>query len=140
MKSIIEGRLKPNKLLGLVVSRKKDFFMKKIILSIITICILQSGCNSSSLQSEKNTKPLSTNKVFLVGHQLVDCEGVAKRKCMVVNGELFYNTIEGFVYEEGYHYILDVKEVHTIEDEVPAGGSSISYQLLKQVKKVAVNS
>ena len=30
-------------------------------------------------------------------------------RCMVVNGELFYDAIEGFDYVEGFDYLLKVE-------------------------------
>ena len=52
-------------------------------------------------ESEVNT--------VIVGPELKDCVGVAPMKCMVVNGELFYDEIEGFTYEEGYDYYLVIQ-------------------------------
>jgi hypothetical protein len=39
-----------------------------------------------------------------IGAELADCEGVGPRKCMVVYGQFFYETIEGFRHEPGFRY------------------------------------
>ncbi|WP_419949511.1 DUF4377 domain-containing protein [Candidatus Palauibacter sp.] len=43
-----------------------------------------------------------------VGPTLAKCYGVGLQSCMVVNGGLFYDGIEGFDYEPGYDYRLRV--------------------------------
>ena len=47
--------------------------------------------------------------------------------------EYFYQTIQGFDYEEGFIYDLDVKII-TIENP-PADASSLQYQLIKLIEK-----
>lgn len=51
------------------------------------------------------------------------------------NWSMFYSKINGFDYEPGYEYVLDVKE-ERIENP-PADGSSVSYTLVKQISKIA---
>ena len=51
---------------------------------------------------------------------------------------LFYSQIEGFDYEEGYEYVLQV-EKEKIENP-PADGSSIRYKLVKVVSKKKTES
>ena len=43
-----------------------------------------------------------------VGPTLAKCYGVGLQSCMVVNGGLFYDGIEGFEYEPGYDYRLRI--------------------------------
>ena len=55
-------------------------------------------------------------KTVFVGPYLVDCEGVAPQKCMLVKEDakddwtLFYDQIQGFEYEPGFEYELVVQE------------------------------
>ncbi|SEW09523.1 protein of unknown function [Chryseobacterium wanjuense] len=78
-------------------------------------------------------------KTLIVGPQTADCTGVAPMKCLQVkekpteNWTNFYSNIEGFTYEPGYEYVLQVK-TEKIENP-PADGSSIKYTLVKQVSK-----
>lgn len=39
-----------------------------------------------------------------VGPNLEDCAGSAPMRCMVVDGYLFYDAIDGFEHEAGYRY------------------------------------
>ena len=41
-----------------------------------------------------------------VGPTLARCYGVGERTCLVVDGFLFYDSIEGFDYEAGYDYLV----------------------------------
>lgn len=73
---------------------------------------------------------------------LVDCEGEAPQRCMQVaeseNGEFefFYDDIEGFAFNEGTSYVIDV----TIErvPDPPADGSSLDYTLVEVVEETEV--
>ena len=47
--------------------------------------------------------------VVMVGPELLDCVGVGPRKCLEVNGQLFYEGIDGFRHEEGYSYRLKIE-------------------------------
>ncbi len=79
-----------------------------------------------------------TKQIYIASH-LTDCEGVAPQKCMLIKSRpseewsYFYDTIEGFSYEEGYFYELEVA-VTRIENP-PADGSSLQYSLLKILSK-----
>ncbi len=80
-------------------------------------------------------------QTWYVGPQTVDCVGVAPQKCLLVKQnpedeyQLFYNSIEGFEYEEGYQYELLVL-VEPVENP-PADASSLKYTLVEQVNKQA---
>ena len=69
------------------------------------------------------------------------CVGAAVQQCLRVrstpDGEwtLFYGTIEGFDYEPGFVYVLDV-EVRRVANP-PADGSSLAYRLVRVVDKRA---
>ena len=104
---------------------KKLLFISSFILSLL-LC----QCTSTSNITR-----------YIVASTCVDCMGVVPQKCMMVkkgdaqNWELFYSKIDGFKYEPGYEYVLDVKE-EKIENP-PADGSSIKFTLIKQVSKIA---
>jgi hypothetical protein len=78
-------------------------------------------------------------KTVLIKSNLVTCEGVSTQKCMEyqLKGEdswqLFYGEIEGFTYEEGYKYELEV-DVEKVANP-PADGSSLKYSLKEVIKK-----
>ncbi len=74
-----------------------------------------------------------------IASKMVDCRGVGLQKCLLVRENLdkewtnFYDTIEGFDYEEGYTYSLQVA-ISNIENP-PADGSKLKYSLLKIISK-----
>ena len=79
-----------------------------------------------------------TKTIFIAG-SLADCMGEAPQKCMLYKERptgdwlFFYDTIEGFEYEEGYTYEIEVA-VTKIENP-SADGSSLQYTLVKIVSK-----
>lgn len=75
-------------------------------------------------------------EVFNVESELKDCVGVGPQKCMVVNGNYFYDSIEGFSFEEGFEYELKVKK--TERENVPADASKYIYTLVEIVSKEPV--
>ena len=48
-----------------------------------------------------------------IGPERIDCPGGLEpnKQCMVMDGEPFYDWIEGFDYEEGYTWTLKVRRV-----------------------------
>ncbi|MEB6605875.1 DUF4377 domain-containing protein [Aeromonas sanarellii] len=96
-------------------------------------------CSTLLLSACQSTPATET---LYVQDKLADCIGVAPMKCMQVRGQpgeswsLFYQQIEGFTFEPGYRYQLEVtKEQLT---DVPADASSLHYRLIKVVSKEAV--
>jgi len=94
-------------------------------LFIILVVLLQFSCKT-------------TKTVYLADHQ-VDCQGVGPQKCLLFKENpsdewtYFYNTIEGFVYQEGYNYTLEVA-IEKIETPM-ADESDLKYRLIKIIKK-----
>lgn len=92
---------------------------------LLGIAILFSSCKE-------------TKRVF-IANTLVDCVGVGPQKCMLYKEDpndkwtYFYDTIEGFKYEEGYNYEI-VVTVTKIENPL-ADGSSLHYSLVKIISK-----
>lgn len=103
-----------------------------IILPIIAIFLL-TQCKPMQNSSSGN------EKTFIIASQTVDCTGVAPMKCLQVKEKEsdswgnFYSNIEGFTYEPGFEYVLNVKTEKNLNP--PADGSSIRYILVKQVSK-----
>ena len=81
---------------------------------------------------------------FTIASKTANCTGEGQQKCMLVkkgnatDWEYFYSPIEGFNYEEGYEYVLEVKESSV--DNPPPGRSSIQYTLIKEVSKIKKTS
>jgi|GEM_PF-372130 len=82
-----------------------------------------------------------THKILEVAPTLVDCLGVAPRKCLKVREaggqwQNFYAPIEGFKFEDGWRYRLQVAV--TPVKNPPADGSSLRYQLVRVLDKMPV--
>ena len=71
-----------------------------------------------------------------VGPELEDCVGSAPMMCMVVDGELFYDDIEGFEHEAGYRYRLRMERYDRWQGQAPpADASKYGYRLIEVVEK-----
>ena len=71
-----------------------------------------------------------------VGPELEDCVGSAPMRCMVVDGELFYDDIEGFEHEAGYRYRLRMERYDRWQGQAPpADASKYGYRLIEVVEK-----
>lgn len=81
-------------------------------------------------------------RMIEVDSRQVDCVGVAPAKCLRVRDasdqpwRLFHGAIEGFAFEPGYRYRLQVEEIAVADP--PADGSSLRTVLREMVRKVAV--
>lgn len=102
--------------------------MMKSLLIGLSINFLLGAC-----QTTKNTERL------VIASERADCTGVMPMKCLVVkkegekDWEFFYNNIEGFNYEPGYEYVIEVRK-----DAVAmptADQSSLHYRLVKEISK-----
>jgi hypothetical protein len=74
-----------------------------------------------------------------VNPKRVPCTGEARTQCLQVRvppdtaWRRFYDPIEGFAFEEGYRWRLDVERRHV--PNPPADGSSLSYRLIRVISK-----
>lgn len=108
--------------------------MNRIILLLVAIPLFLISCNSNTEKTEK----------LIIASEQGDCVGVVPMKCLLVKKEgkseweFFYNDIEGFNYEPGYEYVLEIK-TEKIENPV-ADGSSLKYILVKEVSKTQKTS
>ena len=72
-----------------------------------------------------------------VGPELVDCVGAAPMRCLVVDGELFYEPIEGFEHENGYEYrlVMEQYDAWPGQEEPPQDASRYGYRLIEVISK-----
>ncbi len=103
--------------------------------------ILLSACGGDPAAPEpEKTMPEKTvtDKIMevTVGPAKVDCAGVGPMKCLVVDGKMFYQKIDGFTFEEGFDYRLKIRQVqvHTPET-APADAGLYRYQLVELISK-----
>ena len=107
--------------------------MKKLMLPICFIGVL-AACKKDEVEVQETT--------MRVNYYTQTCQGVGEQQCYLVqkndqigsnDWSLFYNEIEGFQYEEGFFYTLQVR-IEQVENP-PADGSSLKYILVKILSK-----
>ncbi len=78
-------------------------------------------------------------KTIYIASYTQECQGVAPQTCMLIKEtvdaewQLFYDRIDGFNYERGYNYLLEV-EISEVENPM-ADASSLRYSLIKVISK-----
>lgn len=109
----------------------------------IAILAIFSSCATSSSSASSSTSSTSTEAVYWVNGKKSDCVGVGKKDCLEIqkgdtknanNWKLFYDSIDGFNYEEGYVYKLLVKEENALKP-VAADASLKNYKLVRVMQK-----
>ena len=84
-------------------------------------------------------KETSETKTFIVADHRVDCTGSGPQQCLLVkereqdDWQFFYDGIEGFDYEAGFEYRIEVN-VYDVANP-PADGSSRRYVLKRIISK-----
>ncbi len=103
----------------------------QVALSLLS-AILLAGCSTVGDEaSDADTDSPAEILELSVGPEKVDCVGVGPMKCLIVNGSMFYDRINGFQYEEGYQYELLVERREKDPAQTPADASRYSYELLQ---------
>ena len=76
-----------------------------------------------------------------VGPTLAKCYGVGLQSCMIVDGDFFYDGIEGFDYEPGYDYRLLIGKYDPWDGgEPPQDAGRYAYRMLEQLEKTPAPS
>ncbi|MGY5149848.1 MAG: DUF4377 domain-containing protein [Candidatus Nitrosopumilus sp. bin_68KS] len=105
----------------------------KTILFVIPFILFSTIAIQESFSDE--------TKTFFISPILVDCVGVAPQKCMQIredetsDWQNFYDSIEGFTFEQGHAYKILVK-ITDIENP-PADSSSKRYHLIDILEKTS---
>ena len=72
-----------------------------------------------------------------VGPEWKDCTAVGPWQCLVVDGEYFYDTIEGFEHQEGYRYRIRMERYDRWPGrEPPQDAGRYGYRLIEILEKV----
>jgi hypothetical protein len=104
----------------------------------LAVTVLAAGCGTSDASSSSTGSGDEVVRMW-IEPELAECTGVGPMECMQVSytdggeTELFYSTIEGFEYEEGTSYVIDVKVTEVATP--PADGSSLAYSLVGVVSE-----
>ncbi|TAJ13799.1 DUF4377 domain-containing protein [Marinilabiliaceae bacterium JC017] len=108
-----------------------------IMKQILFIALLIAGL-SACKSTQKISSKAETTIMYVAGQQ-VACMGVAPQSCYLVKTdennawEFFYSPIDGFEFEQGYRYKLEVAQLKI--ENPPADASSIKYKLVKVLTK-----
>ena len=72
-----------------------------------------------------------------VGPELEACDGPFPQQCLVVDGELFYDPIDGFKHEAGYRYRLRIEQYDRFpgRTEIPQDTGRYGYRLVAVLGK-----
>lgn len=115
--------------------------------AVIAGSTLLAGCQTDAAATDaRAARPADgrpVTKTVYVAPQTARCTGVAPMDCLQVRSSpaepwsLWYAGIEGFAYQPGYHYVLEVDEYRVAQP--PADGSSIRWVLKRVVERRPVN-
>ncbi|KUY88595.1 hypothetical protein WS50_26015 [Burkholderia territorii] len=102
-----------------------------------------SAANATNARTDRPADGRPVTRTVYVAPQTARCTGVAPMDCLQVRGSpaepwsLWYAGIEGFAYQPGYQYVLEVDEYRVAQP--PADGSSIRWVLKRVVERRQVN-
>lgn len=100
---------------------------------LLVLVLVVVGCAGPVLSKGNDSVKM------IIGPEKAKCTGVAPMECLQVkyneqdDWQLFYSAIEGFTFEPGYSYVLDVRK--TQRENVPADASAFKYELVRVVSK-----
>lgn len=106
--------------------------MKRITMMLCAAALLFTACGGGDTET------------ITVASQQADCMGVGPQKCLLIkhadsNGwEFWYSGIEGFNYEPGYEYVLEIRSESV--DNPAADQSSVRYVLVREVSRTQKQS
>lgn len=103
--------------------------MKKLGLLLMTVTLMLTACKSSD-----NTVQMTVASEKRIAMGVAPMEVLVVKEGDQTEWSFFYSSIEGFNYEPGYEYVLEVKK-EAAEQPVPADASSIKYTLVKEISK-----
>ncbi|WDR86829.1 DUF4377 domain-containing protein [Burkholderia ambifaria] len=114
---------------------------------VIAGSTLLAGCQTNATATDpRAARPADGSPVtrtVYVAPQAARCTGVAPMDCLQVRSSpaepwsLWYAGIEGFAYQPGYQYVLEVDEYRVAQP--PADASSIRWVLKRVVERRQVN-
>ena len=121
---------------------RRRYFVLPLILTLVITCVF-AGCGDDTdpVGPGPDGQEYIEVRVVTIGPTLAKCYGVGLRTCMIVDGGLFYDGIEGFEYEPGYTYRLRIGKYDPWGgNEPPQDASQYAYRLLEQLEKTPAPS
>lgn len=111
------------------------------VLGLVLFLFMVLACNND----EENMVRLADGTNFRVNYFRLGCQGLVPQQCLLVqegaalgteDWNFFYSNIEGFDFEPGFVYNLDISK-KKIPDP-PQDASSIAYKLVRVISKTPV--
>ena len=110
----------------------------KLSVLFVPLLLVFAACEDPA--GPEGTRYIEIREVT-VGPALAKCYGVGLQSCMVVDGGLFYDGIEGFEFEAGYNYRLRIGVYDPWDGrEPPQDAGRYAYRLLEQLEKTRAPS
>jgi len=107
---------------------------------VVLIGVMACASGAPSVTTGDTTSTNGAVRVTMeVDAHRVPCTGEARARCLRVrvppdtSWRFFYDPIEGFAYEEGYRWQLEV-DTRRVSNP-PADGSSLAYRLVRVISK-----
>lgn len=119
--------------------------MKKYFFILAALLISLMSCSESDEANALLKKEIPKGTNLRVNYFTSTCQGLITKECLLIqegdilgtkNWNFFYSEIDGFKYETGFVYNLEVTK--TTIATPPADGSSIKYDLVRIISKEAV--
>ena len=110
-----------------------------MIVRAILLSVGVVACASRGARHDTGVSASTERLTLEVGPTRVPCTGEARTQCLRVRilpdtaWQYFYGTINGFRFEEGFHWRLDVERRRV--PNPPADASSLSYRLIRVISK-----
>jgi len=108
-------------------------FFRRIGIALVGLTTSLSACEPTTPSNDEKSGDIGiVREQITVGPDILDCKGVAPMKCMLVNGALFHEAIEGFVHTPGTSYVLEVERSPRFpEGSLIRDASPFSYRLIR---------
>ena len=84
-----------------------------------------------------STEAASETLEVTVGPARKECYGPFRRMCLVVDGQFFYDEIDGFTHEPGYEYRLRIERYDAFpgQPEPPQDAGRYGYKLIEEISR-----
>jgi len=112
--------------------------MMKSILSFFVLITFASCGGFRSAGSASDGQDRSVKQVIVASYK-VDCFALTAQSCYLIKQnqedewKYYYNELAGFDYEEGYEYVISVKQKRNSNDISDA--SDVEYELIEVISK-----
>ena len=125
------------------VSKIRNFTLSTMIWAGLIVAIACAGPSSGSPGETPDatvfpsTGAASETMELTVGPARKECYGPFQRMCLVVDGQFFYEEIDGFTHEPGYEYRLRVERYDAFpgQPEPPQDAGRYGYRLIETISK-----